>query len=328
MSRRPIARALITHSFAALLAAAAALAHGQNASDAVEWLRKIYQATHNLSYVGTFVYQQGEHSETSRITRLAGVHGNIEKLEALDGEPREILRTNDAVRCFFPKSQIVKVDRRFDHRGFPALLQGEIGALTENYAVALAHNERIAGYRCQVVVLTPKDDLRYGYKLWADADSGMLLKALTFDDRGHTVEQFTFTQLTIGKVTPDEVKPQRTTGKWHIEDAEVAPANLEAEGWSVESVPPGFRKVVEVRRTLHNSRTVEQVVYSDGLAAVSVFIEPVTDQDKPVRTGLASLGATNIYTREVANHLVTVVGEAPAASVQRIAETVNYRQPQ
>jgi sigma-E factor negative regulatory protein RseB len=327
MSRRLVARALLVRSFGALLAAAAAMAHAQNSSDAIEWLRRIYQSTHNLSYVGTFVYQQGDHSETSRITRLTGAHGNIEKLEALDGEPREILRTNDAVRCYFPKSQTVKVDRRFDHRGFPTLLQGEIGALAQNYTVALGHSERIAGYPCQVVVLTPKDSLRYGYKLWADTNSGMLLKALTFDDRNHTVEQFTFTQLTIGKVSPDELKPQPTTAHWHIEDAAVAPANLEQEGWSVASVPPGFRKVVEVRRTLHGSRTVEQVVISDGLAAVSVFIEPVTPQDRPARTGLASIGATNIYTREVANHLVTVVGEAPAASVQRIAETVNYRQP-
>jgi sigma-E factor negative regulatory protein RseB len=327
MSRR-VGRTLLAHSFGAMLVAAAALAHAQNSSDPVEWLRRIYQATHNLSYVGTFVYQQGEHSETSRITRLTSAHGNIEKLEALDGEPREILRTNDSVRCYLPKSHTVKVDRRFDHRGFPTLLQGEIDGLTQNYNVALGDSERIAGYSCQVVVLTPKDNLRYGYRLWADAASGMLLKALTFDEKGHTVEQFTFTQLTIGKVTHAEVRPQRTTAGWHIEDAEVAPVNLEREGWSVESVLPGFRKVVEVRRTLHSSRTVEQVVYSDGLAAVSVFIEPLSAQGKPVQTGLASLGATNIYTREVANHLVTVVGEAPAASVQRIADTVNYRQPQ
>ncbi|HXZ50852.1 MAG TPA: MucB/RseB C-terminal domain-containing protein [Burkholderiales bacterium] len=327
MNRR-IARTLLTHSFVTVLAATAALAHAQNSSDAVEWLSRIYQATHNLSYVGTFVYQQGEHSETSRITRLTSAHGNIEKLEALDGEPREILRTNDAVRCYLPKSRTVKIDRRFDHRGFPTLLQGEIGGLTQNYTVALGHSERIAGYSCEVVVLTPKDDLRYGYRLWADANSGMLLKALTFDGKGHTVEQFTFTQLTIGKVTQAEVKPQRTTAGWHVEDAEVAPVDLEQEGWRVESVLPGFRKVVEVRRTLRSSRTVEQVVYSDGLAAVSVFIEPLTAEDKPVQTGLASLGATNIYTREVANHLVTVVGEAPAASVQRIADAVNYHQPQ
>jgi negative regulator of sigma E activity len=44
--------------------------------------------------------------------------------------------------------------------------------------------------------------------------------------------------------------------------------------------------------------------------------------------GLASMGAVNVYTREVANHLVTVVGEAPAASVQRIGNTVSYRPPQ
>jgi sigma-E factor negative regulatory protein RseB len=75
------------------------------------------------------------------------------------------------------------------------------------------------------------------------------------------------------------------------------------------------------------SKPVGQLVYSDGLAAVSVFIEPLAPRREPLRTGLASLGAIHIYTREVANHMVTVVGEAPAASVQRFANAVQYRRP-
>ena len=86
--------------------------------------------------------------------------------------------------------------------------------------------------------------------------------------------------------------------------------------------------MVELKRRLSDSRPAAQVVYSDGLAAVSVFIESLEGRPEPVRTGLASMGAIHIYTREVANHVVTVVGEAPAASVQRIANAVEYRQPQ
>jgi len=254
------------------------------------------------------------------------VKGNIEKLEVLDGVPREIVRTDDAVRCYLPKSRTVKVDRRSNHRGFPTLLQGEIGALAENYTVTMGDSGRVAGYPCEAIVLAPRDSLRYGYKLCADAATGMLLKAVTFDEKGETVEQFTFTQLSIGNVSRDKLRPPATR-KWHVEDAEVAPVNLEQSGWTIDADLPGFRKVVEVTRTLHNSRPVGQVVYTDGLAAVSVFIEPVAPGDKPVQTGVASVGAINIYTREVADHLVTVVGEAPAASVQRIAEAVKYRQP-
>ncbi len=325
MSER-LTRTLLAQALGVLVAASAGLAQAQGSPEALEWLRKIYQATHDLSYTGTFVYQQGNHSETSRITRLADAKGSVEKLEVLDGVPREIVRTDDAVRCYLPKSRTVKVDRRSDRRGFPTLLQGEIGALADNYSVTKGDSGRVAGYACQAIVLTPRDNLRYGYELCADATTGMLLKAVTFDDKGETVEQFTFTQLSIGNVSRNKVKPPATR-KWHVEDAEVAPANLEQAGWSIEADLPGFRKVVEVTRTLHKSRPVVQVVYSDGLAAVSVFIEPLAPGDKRVQTGLASVGAINIYTREVANHLVTVVGEAPAASVQRIAETVKYRQP-
>jgi sigma-E factor negative regulatory protein RseB len=100
---------------------------------------------------------------------------------------------------------------------------------------------------------------------------------------------------------------------------------LSRDGWSVGAELPGFRKIVEIRRMLRNAQPVAQMVYSDGLAAVSVFIEPLTGRTEAARIGIASMGAVNVYTREVANHLVTVVGEAPAASVQRIGNTVQYR---
>jgi len=325
--RRQLARTLLAQTFGVLIAASAGLAQAQSAPEALEWLRKIYQATHDLSYTGTFVYQQGNHSETSRITRRADARGNVEKLEVLDGVPREILRTDDAIRCYLPSSRTVKVDRRSDRRGFPTLLRGEISGLAENYTVTKGESRRVAGYACQEIVLTPKDNLRYGYKLYADASTGMLLKAVTFDDKGETVEQFTFTQLAIGNVSRDKVKPWPTTRNWRVEDTDATPANLEQAGWTIAADLPGFRKVAEVTRTLHKSHPVDQVVYSDGLAAISVFIEPVAPADKPVQTGLANVGAINIFTREVANHRVTVVGETPASSVQRVAETVNYRQP-
>ena len=110
-------------------------------------------------------------------------------------------------------------------------------------------------------------------------------------------------------------------------DSGAAPANLSGAGWVVTSELPGFRKITELKRRVGESAGVGQVVYSDGLAAVSVFIEPLDARRDPVRTGLATVGAIHIYTREVAKHMVTVVGEAPAASVQRIANAVEYRRP-
>jgi sigma-E factor negative regulatory protein RseB len=183
----------------------------------------------------------------------------------------------------------------------------------------------VAGFECRSVVLTPKDSLRYGYRLYADQQSGMLLKAVTFDAAGQEVEQFMFTQLALGNVRPEMVRTRHAARNWRIEDAGVSPASL--AGWGLTAELPGFRKVIELKRRLGESRPVGQMVYSDGLAAVSVFIEPLEGRKDAVRTGLANMGAINIYTREVANHMVTVVGEAPALSVQRIADAVEYRRP-
>jgi sigma-E factor negative regulatory protein RseB len=129
-------------------------------------------------------------------------------------------------------------------------------------------------------------------------------------------------------VARDKVRPKHAARDWRIEDAAAAPANLAEAGWTVNADLPGFRKVGEVRRRLRESHSVGQVVYSDGLAAVSVFIEPLPERRELSRTGLSNLGAIHIYTREVANHLVTVVGETPAASVRRIANGVEFRRPQ
>ena len=303
------------------------LAQAQAPADAMTLLRRIYEATEKLSYSGSFVYQQGARTETSRITRLAGPGGGVERVEVLDGTPREIIRTRDTVRCYLPESQTLKVERRTDARAFPAMLPERISDLARSYTITRGEPLRIAGFDCESVTLTPKDELRYGYDLWADANTGMLLKARTFNHKGETVEQFSFAQLAIGNVPRDRVKPRHLAQNWRVEDAAVAPANLGRSGWTVGTELPGFRKIIEVTRRLGEARPVGQMVYSDGLAAVSVFIEPAAGRAETVRPGPSSLGAFQIYTREVANYIVTVVGEAPAVSVQRIATGVEYKRP-
>ena len=311
--------------FAGVCALGPAVAHAQSA-ETLGWLRKMHDATQKLSYTGTFVYQNGPRTETSRITRYVDPSGDIEKLEVLDGMPREIVRTKDTVRCYLPGLRLVKVDRRTE-RQFPALLPERITALARHYDIALGETRRIANFDCQAVVLTPRDNLRYGYHLYADVNSGMLLRAVTVDASGAQIEQFTFTELRIGGVKRDMVRSRHAVSPdWREEDAAAAPARL--AGWGLSSELPGFEKIIELKRRLGESRSAGQVVYSDGLAAVSIFIESLEGRRDPVRTGLSSMGAIHIYTREVANHMVTVVGEAPASSVQRIANAVEYRRPQ
>lgn len=303
-------------------------AQAQSQQDAAAWLKRIYQASQKLSYSGTFVYRQGDRSESSRITRVVDARTDTEKLEALDGVRREIVRNGDEVRCYLPDIKVVKVDRRSKHPTFPALLPAQNAALSELYEVSKEETARIAGFDCQAISLKPKDEYRYGYKLWADIATGMLLKARIVNERGEAVEEFTFTQLKIGgNIDKEAVKSAfaAESRQWKVEDAGVVKADLARSGWIINPGIPGFHKVVEINRQLRHSQNVSQIVYSDGLAAVSVFIEPIELRQETVRKGLSSMGAVNIYTRELANHVVTVVGEAPAKTVQQIGDTVEYR---
>jgi sigma-E factor negative regulatory protein RseB len=320
--------ALGSGALALSLACTAASVLAQTAAqDGRAWLHRIYQATQELSYTGTFVYQHDGRSETSRVTRLASPQGDIERLEVLDGEPREIVRSKDGVRCYLPRSRTLKVDRHGTGRRFPAMLPAQLTELLTHYQVRLGAMDRVAGRACQRVSLQPKDNYRYGYELCADQATGMLLRSITLGEANLPVEQFTFTQLEVGAVPPEAVAPQHATEAWRVEEASVRPANLEAEGWRVDAELPGFHKIVEVKRVLREREPVGQLVYSDGLAAVSVFIEPAGGRRESLRLDAASIGGINIFVREVEDHIVTVVGEAPAASVRRIADHVRYERP-
>jgi sigma-E factor negative regulatory protein RseB len=314
----------------AVAAAAAGGAAAQAGADAAAWLQRIYTATDRLSYAGTFVYQHGEQVETSRITRIVDASGVHERLETLDGTPREIVRVNQQVTCYLPQTMTMKVERQLDTRPFQGMRLPP-RELAEHYTIRKGETERIAGYDCQAIVLEPRDAYRYGHKLWADVNSGMLVRAKTFNEKGEVVEQFAFTQLQVGgRIDREQVK-SRYAGKardWRVESNGMAPADLARHGWWLKALPPGYRKVTELKRNVGASVDVGHIVLSDGLAAVSVFIEAVGDKAGQAVPGLSRQGAVNVFTRRVDNYLVTVVGEVPAESVKLIAQNVEYRRPQ
>jgi len=308
-----------------LLPVSAALA--QTDPSALQWLQKIYAASEKLSYTGTFVYQQGQRIETSRIVHVADSSGPRERLETLDGVPREIVRTGDEVVCYLPASMTVKVDKQPGRRPFPAILSEQLKDVSENYTVKKGDIERVGGFSCQVLTLEPRDKMRYGHQLWADLNTGMLLRAKTFNDKNEMLEQFKFTQVKIGgPISRDELKPHysRQSKDWRVEDSGATRANLAESGWTIRSKPPGFRTVAELMRTVGGTGGVGHIVLSDGLAAISVFIEPATTKRPVTQSGLARQGAINVYTRPVGNYWVTVVGEAPAESVKYVANAVEY----
>ncbi|MBI5908687.1 MAG: MucB/RseB C-terminal domain-containing protein [Betaproteobacteria bacterium] len=308
------------------LTAQAAWAEG----DALSWLQRIHIAAEKLSYSGTFVYRSGDQAETLRIVHVVGRNGAHERLETLEGQPREIVRSGDVVKCYLPGSMTVKVDKQTDHMVFPALLPANLQDLSEHYEVTKGGIERIAGYDCQSIVLQPKDKLRYGHKLWADVNTGMLLKSQTLNEKNEAIEQFAFTQITIGgKIDHGQLKSRflAKSRAWRVENSGAVATSLAASGWSIKPELPGFKKITEMKRTQGGSSEVGHVVYSDGMAAVSVFVEPMANKTSLPQPGLSRQGAINIYSRQIAEHLVTVVGETPAESVKKIADSVGYRKP-
>lgn len=298
-------------------------------TQALQWLQRIHAATQKLSYTGTFVYQHRDQMETSRITRYVDASGAFERLESLGGTPREIIRRRDQVTCYLPESRTVKIDKQVGDRSFPSVLPVQVKDLGENYTIRRGETERVAGFDCQVIVLTPRDKMRYGHKLWAEVNTGMLLRARTYDERNNPIETFEFTQLQMGNVDRAMVRSRfAAKGKdWKVEDSAAQDVNLVSLGWTVRATPPGFRKIGEMRRTLGGIADVGHIVLSDGLAAVSVFIEPLASRQSET-PGLARQGAINVYTRRLGEHWITVVGETPPGSVKYFANAVEYRKPQ
>jgi sigma-E factor negative regulatory protein RseB len=310
------------------LCAGAVLAETLEETEALAWLQKIANAARQLNYTGTFIYQHGDQVETSRITHFADRSGEYEKLETLDGPKREIIRTNNEILTFDAEHRVMKREKRSPRRAFPALLPDQLFHLPDYYQLRKGDQERIASYDSQALVLEPRDAFRYGHKLWADVATGLLLKARMLDEQSRVVEQFVFTQLSIGSgVTRDSVRSSFDTREWAGEPpSSNAPAPSDT-GWMVKNQPPGFKKIMEMKRFKPGAQApIAHLVYSDGLAAVSVFIEPLPTKRK-FQEGLTHQGAVNIYTRPLPDQLVTVLGEAPALTVMQMANSVSLRAP-
>ena len=158
-------RALALLAFGGVLAAPA---YGDQHGDALAWLQKMAAAAQRLNYTGTFTYQSGGNSETSRITHLVDAAGEQEKLEVLDGSPREVVRSNDEVKCFLPDDKLVIVEKRGRYKTFPALLPASVSTLGEFYLIRLGDVSRVAGFDSQLILLEPKDALTKQFKALLD----------------------------------------------------------------------------------------------------------------------------------------------------------------
>ena len=319
--RRPRRAVVAAIAFASLAAAA-----GVAAQDAAALLGRAATAARLLNYTGILVYQHAGRVETSRLVHLNEGGRESEKLVNLEGPAREVIRGNGEVRCYYPDAKVVRIEPRTFRNAFPSLSPQQQKALTEFYEVRKAEADRVAGLDAQAWIFEPKDGLRYGQKLWFERSTGLLLKARVQNERGEPVEQFTFTDMAIGgRVDRDMVRPTWPPAPvaWQVYETGPGESDAAETGWVVRGAPPGFSRVSEGYRTLRGKRSpVAHIVYSDGLVAVSVFVEPAGGVH-PV--GLLQQGGVNVFVRDADGYVVTALGEAPAATIRQIANSVARR---
>lgn len=305
---------------AVLLAPALAVA-----DDGLALLQRIAEGSRQLTYSGTFVYRSGDKVDTSRIAHALTDGVEMERIEALDGSPREVLRAGSEVKCFFPDEKLVIIENRASQRRFPALLPAGLGSLPDHYAIRAGGQGRVAGVKSRAVLLQPRDDLRYGHELWMDAASGLLLKANLIGERGETLESFAFTQVKIGgPLEREALKPRFDSERVQVQQVRATELKPEDKGWTFRNMLPGFRNVAAMKRqTAPDTPESMHLVFSDGLASISVFIEPGGAAGEV--QAASAVGPVNVYRRQLGDYRLVVMGEVPALAVKRLGDGIERR---
>ncbi|MEO6409947.1 MAG: MucB/RseB C-terminal domain-containing protein [Burkholderiaceae bacterium] len=328
--RRFVAALAALVGAACLMPAAAQTSDDANAEPREQvraWLTRIHQAARDRNFQGTFVVSGPNGVSSARIAHYAQGPNQFERIESLDGQARTVFRHNDLVHTVWPQERVVMVEQRNLPVSFPALLlAGDDDRIANFYEVRKLGAERVAGYEARVLLVRPRDGYRFGYRLWAEKNTGLLLRADMLGAQDEALETAAFSEVTIG------VRPQPETvlhGMRRLEGYRIlrpilTSTTLDAEGWTLRSAAPGFRSLSCMRRPLDDYRASEmpaadnqvlQAIFSDGLTHVSIFIEPF-DPRRHLRPMFASVGATQTLMRRHADWWVTVVGDVPSATLR------------
>lgn len=299
-----------------------------NAREVRAWLTRIHDAAGSRNFQGTFVVSAGGAVASARIAHYCLGGDQFERIESLDGQARTVFRHNQVVHTLWPQSRVALIEQRDMQARFPALLLAGGDHIAEHYDVRAQGVQRVAGREANVLLISPKDDRRYTYRLWADQASGLLLRAEVLDARGVVLESAAFSELAIGgKAHPQNLlAAMNKLEGYRVVHQRLTPASFEAEGWALRERVPGFAQVGCVKRPLSAPQDeatdaaprVLQAVYSDGLASVSMFIE----RYDPLRhhgERQTSIGATQTLMRRDGDWWVTVVGDVPAATLRQFA---------
>jgi sigma-E factor negative regulatory protein RseB len=296
-------------------------AFGQEARN---WLDRMNRAVDEMNYRGTFVHVLDGTAETLHI-----VHRNVdgssgERILSSDGAGREIIRQGDEVQWILPDRRLVLLETRKDVNPLVSALPSYSAELEPHYDLKLRSTARVANRAVQVLEIKPRDEFRYGYTLWLDKETAMPLKTQLVDERGHTVEQILFTEIHLmADIPATELEATiDTTGYSTMRPPESTSLAAGDVPWRASAVPGGFKLSAATQSPMPGSEyPVEHLVYSDGLATVSVFIEdPKTKSD--VNDGFSKVGSTNTFSLTLRGRKVTAVGEVPRQTVRTIASSL------
>ena len=309
--------------------AQAAEIQSQSEGEVTRFLQQTQQAARQSDYSGVFTYQQGASMQSSRIVHVVDGTGERERLVLLDGEPREFIRHNDAVQCLVPGKQLVLVEKHRMDR-FPGVLLGEAHDLDSHYVLHVGQNrKRVAGQECVAAEILPRDNLRYGYRFCVDPETKLLLKAQTIDGQGGVVNQIAFTSLQQGaSVQAGELKPSWNMQGWRTLEPIAQTVDVAQMGWRI-TPPAGFANNTQISRPMKSGKPVMQIVLTDGLAAISVFIEQYqpSQESRVMPNGAARNGPMNIYGSRIGDHWLTAIGEVPADTLRQLVEQIEYVPP-
>jgi len=294
-------------------------------SDAMAWLSRAASAAREATYEGVYVHVNGERISTVRVAHVNQGLEEHERIEPLDGpSPVEIVRRNDERYCRFP-DKTVKLDPRVTNRFFPAILAANAETIAASYDVSLGPTERVLGYECQWIKLDPRDDLRFTQRVCAESATGLILRAKVINSQHHAIEQYTFTELKIGAARSDLRSIFKARSRQWVTDGQARDETSTMDtGWVANKVPAGFHKVAEMKRTLPGRPSaVAQIVLTDGVASLSLFVEPAAAARK-VETA-SQEGTTAFYSRPEGDQVISVLGEVPLATAQLVARSVTRR---
>lgn len=293
-----------------------------------EWLARMHAASRRRNYIGTFVVTSGSSMSSARIWHACDGNLQMERVESLSGEPRSTFRRNDEVITFMPQSRTALAETRQSLGLFPELLRSADSSISQFYEARQSGVERVAGFEADVVELRPKDKLRFGYRIWSEQTSGLVMKLQTLDVDGRVLEQAAFSELQMDAPVSMVKLTQmmENTGGYRVDKPELQKTSAEAEGWAIKNPVPGFKPMSCYKRPAPGEPGkvdgAMQWVFSDGLASVSLFVEGF-DRRRHAFEGSMAMGATHTLTRRLNDKTgdwwLTVIGEVPRSTLGAFA---------